>query len=426
MLFRSPDQRITRSPDSSCYTSPFPLMLKAAAPRYAILFAALLLTVQCLAQQETASPWQAPADDLVQQVLSRAGSPSAINLTFANLSSLSSADQSAIKQVIMTAFRNAGVRLVKADFALAEVEITFSEDWQNYVWVAEIKQGPGSQVIVKKVPHPQKATLARAPLMAIKRSLLWQQDTSILDFYSDGQNLLVLEPGQLSIYGNDSGKWRAKQTLAISHERPWPRDLRGRLEVNGFQLSVFLPGTLCTGTTTPPSLQCRASDDPWQIDPPSSLAAFFSPTRNFFTGVLAGRNAGESVPPFFSAAAMQNGNSRQTVFAGTDGRARVFPNDATTAAIVVNDWGSNLTAVHSSCGTGWQILATAPGDLNRADSLQAFEIEGHQQSPVSPLLDLGGPVLAFWQGESPQSTHAVVLSLATGKYEAWNLVVACN
>jgi len=401
-------------------------MLKAAAPRYAILLAALLFTVQCLAQQEAASPWQAPADDLVQQVLSRAGSPGAINLTLANLSSLSSADQSAIKQVIMTGFRNAGVRLVKADFALAEVEITFSEDWQNYVWVAEIKQGPGSQVVVKKVPHPQKATLARAPLMAIKRSLIWQQDTSILDFYSDGQNLLILEPSQLSIYGNDSGKWRGKQTLAISHERPWARDLRGRLELNGFQLSVFLPGTLCTGTTTPPSLQCRASDDPWQIDPPSSLAAFFSPTRNFFTGVLAGRNAGESVPPFFSATAMQNGTSRQAVFAGTDGRARVFLNDVTTAAIVVNDWGSNLTAVHSSCGTGWQILATAPGDLNRADSLQAFEAEDHQETAVSSTLDFSGPIIALWPGENPQTAHAVVQSLITGKFEAWSMMVLCN
>src|SRR5215471_4302052 len=173
MLFRSPDQRITRSPDSSCYTSPFPLMLKAAAPRYAILLAALLLTVQCLAQQEAASPWQAPADDLVQQVLSRAGSPGAINLTFANLSSLSSADQSAIKQVVMTAFRNVGVRLVKADFALAEVEITFSEDWQNYVWVAEIKQGPGSQLVIRKVPRPQKPAALHTPNLTIKRSLIW-------------------------------------------------------------------------------------------------------------------------------------------------------------------------------------------------------------------------------------------------------------
>src|SRR5207302_228103 len=108
---------------------------------------------------------------------------------------------------------------------------------------------------------------------------------------------------------------------------------------------------------------CRASDDPWLLDP-ASLAAFFSPTRNFFTGVLAGRSAGASVAPFFSAASLQNGNSRQWVFAGTDGRARIFLNDIFAAAIIVNDWGNNLAAVQSNCGSGWQILATAPGDLN--------------------------------------------------------------
>ena len=389
------------------------------------LVAVLFLGMTCRAQQEPPSPWQSSADDFVQQILSRAGSPSAITLTFANLSSLSANDQSTIKQLIMTDFRNSGVRLVKADFSQAEVEITFSEDWQNNVWVAEIRQGPGSQVVIKKVPRPQKPAALRTPNLSIKKNLIWQQDTAMLDFYSDGQNLLVLESGQISLYGNEAGVWRARQTLAVTHDHPWPRDLRGRLRVNGFQISAFLPGTLCTGTTTPPAIDCRSSDDPWQIDQ-FSLAAFFSPTRNFFTGVLAGRSAGESVPPFFSAAATQNGSSRQWVFAGTDGRARIFLNNTSTAAIVVNDWGSNLTAVQSTCGAGWQILTTASGDLNRMDSLQAFEIEGRQEVPVSSISDLDGAVLAFWPGENPQTAHAIVQSPTTGKFEAWSVTVACN
>jgi len=425
VLFRSTDQRTNGSPDSSCYTSRFPSMFNAAPLRCAALLAALFLGVQCVAQQEPIPSWQPAADDFVQQVLSRAGSPSAVTVTFANLSSLPAGEQSAIKQLIMTDFRNAGVRLVKADFALAEVEITFSEDWQSYVWVAEIKQGPGSQIVIKRVPRPQKPAALRTNTLTIKKNLVWQQDASFLDFYSDGQNLIVLEPGQVSLYANESGKWRLKQMLAISHDRPWPRDLRGRLEVSGFQITAFLPGTLCTGTTTPPVIQCRASDDPWLLDQ-ASLTAFFSPTRNFFTGVLAGRSAGDSVAPFFSAASLQNGSARQWVFAGTDGRARVFLNDISAAAIIVNDWGSNLAAVQSSCGSGWQILATAPGDLNRPDSVQAFEIEGHQVEPVSSSIDLTGPVLAFWPGETQQNAHAVVQSVITGKFEAWSMSVTCN
>jgi hypothetical protein len=393
--------------------------------RCAALLVVLSLVVDCPAQQATPSLWQAAADDFVQQILSRAGSPSAINISFANLSSLTASEQTAIRQAIMADLRNAGVRLVNGNLALAEVEITFSEDWQSHVWVAEIKQTAGNQIAIKRVARPQALAASRGNTFTIKKNLVWQQDAPVLDFHSDGQNLIVLEPDRISLYAGDSGQWALKQTLALAHDRPWPRDLRGRLQVGGFQISTFLPGTFCSGTTTPPGIQCRASDDPWVLDP-ASLAAFFSPTRNFFTGVLAGRAAGESVVPFFSAASMQNGSTRQWIFAGTDGRARIFLNDLSAAAIVVNDWGSNLAGVQSGCGTGWQILATAPGDLSRNDSVQAFEIEGRRDEPVSSTLEMGGPIMAFWPGETPQIAHAVVLSSITGKFEAWNLMVTCN
>ena len=397
----------------------------AALRRCAILLAALFLSLNCDAQPEIAPSWQPAADDFVQQVLSRAGSPSAVNVTFANLSSLLASEQSAIKQALMTGFRNAGVRLVKHDFALADIEVTFSEDWQSYVWVAEIRQGPGSQVVIKRVPRPQKPPGARTNTFLIKKNLIWEQDAPVLDFYSDGQNLLVLEPAQIAIYGSDSGQWRLKQVLAVTHDHSLPRDLRGRLEIIGLQITAFLPGTLCTGTITPPIVQCRGSDDPWLIDP-SSLAAFFSPNRNFFTGVLAGRAAGESVAPFFSAASAQNGNLREWAFAGTDGRARIFLNSLSATPIVVNTWGSNLAGAQSGCGSGWQILATDPGDLNHSDSVQAFEMNGRHADAVSSIVELNGPVTALWQGETPQNVHAVVQSLGTGKFEAWNLSVACN
>jgi hypothetical protein len=423
------DHPITRDhgdhPILPCYTSRFPLMLRAAAQRCAFLLVVCFVAANCLAQQETLSPWQPPANEFVQQILSRAASPSSINLTIENLSSLSSADQATIKQLITTDFRNAGVRLVKPDSAALTIDITLSEDWQNYVWVAEIRQGAAAQTVIKTVPRPQKLNSLRMPILTVRKGLVWQQDTTVLDFFTDGQNLFVLEQAQLSIYGNDGGKWREKQTLAIAHDRPWPRDLRGRLQVKGLQITVFLPGVQCSGTSTPPLLQCRAGDDPWQLDQ-GFLNAFYSPTRNFFTGVLAGQSAGESVPAFFSGAGMQNGGSRQWVFAGTDGRARIFLNDISTAAITVNDWGSNLTGVQSGCGTGWQILASAPGDLNREDSIQAFEIEGRLVAAVSTGVDFDGPVLALWPGENAQAAHAVVQSATTGKFEAWSVTVACN
>jgi hypothetical protein len=389
-------------------------------------FAALIFLsgFRCLAQQDAPSSWQAAADDFTAQILSRASSPSALSVSFANLSSLTMVEQTAVKQAIMTDLRNAGVRLVKPDFAQADVDITFSENWQSYVWIAAIKQGPEARVAIKTVPRPQKSAGARTNAFSIKKNLVRQQDAPMLDFASDGQNLIVLESDQIVLYGNDAGQWRLKQTLAIPRDSPWPRDLRGRLELRGLQVTAFLPGMLCSGSTTPPTLQCRAGDDPWQIEP-NGLGAFFSPARNFFTGVLAGSAAGESVGPFFSGGVLQNGNSREWFFAGLDGRGRIFLNDLSSPATIVSDWGSSVVGVQSTCGNGRQVLATAPGDFSRPDSVQAFEIEGRHEDPVSAAIDMDGPVTALWPGDNPQTAHAVVQSTTTQKFEAWSLSVTC-
>jgi hypothetical protein len=155
--------------------------------------------------------------------------------------------------------------------------------------------------------------------------------------------------------------------------------------------------------------------------------AFFSPRRNFFSGLLAGQSAGASVTPFFSAAAWQNGDQRTWLFAGTDGRARLFQNDLGSPAAMYNGWGSTLAAVHSNCGSGWQLLASSPADTVRPDSIQAIEITGHEAQAVSAPVELSGAVEALWTaGNYNQVVNGVMRSQATGKYEAFTLTVICN
>jgi hypothetical protein len=401
-------------------------MLKNAYRPCLSLLVPLVLLAGLRAQQEDPA-----ASQFVQEILSRSGSPSTVSLSFENMSSLSAADQDALKKNIINTFRASGTRLVKAEYAVAEIQITFSEDWQDYVWIAGIKQGPGNQVVIRKFARPPASSSSRAPILTIRKNLVWQQDGPILDFLSDSANLYVLEPEQVSVYGNDNGKWRLKQTLAVTHEQPWPRDLRGRLQLAaadsglGQQISAFLPGTLCTGTAAPPAMQCRPSDDPWQVEP-GVLAAFFSPARNFFTGVLAGQRFGESVPPFFSAAVLSIGDSRQWVFAGTDGRTRFYRNNLGTPITTSNDWGSSLAAIQSACGAGRQILVSSTNDLTHSDSVQAIEVGSREAVPVSSTIELSGPIKSMWPAENGQAVHAAVESLATGKYEAVSFTVACN
>jgi hypothetical protein len=400
-------------------------MLKTA------LLPVLLLTASCLqsnaaSQQNPPAPMVIAAGELVQQVLSRSGSPTAIAVSFQNLSSIPGDTQDVIQNAIFTAFRSAGVRLVKPETAMAEVEIVFSEDWQGYLWIAVIREGSTSQTVMKRLARLERPAVARAPALTVRKNTVWQQDTPVLDFFEDHQNLVVLEPDQLSLYVNDSGQWRGRYSLFINHTQPWPRDLRGRLKVVNGQITVFLPGTMCTGAISPPSLDCRPSDDPWQLDQ-GQLVAFYSPRRNFFTGILSGTSGGASVVSFFSGATWAVGDQKEWIFAGTDGRVRLYQNDLATPAALFNGWGSNLAAVHSNCGSGWQVLATAATDTTRPDSIQALEIYGREAQGVSAPVDLAGAVLALWpSGKNNETANAVAYSQSSGKYEALVLTVSCN
>ncbi len=378
------------------------------------------------AQQNGQPSLAVAASNFVQEALSRAGTPSAVAVSFENISSLPPEAQEAAQNAVMAGFREAGVRVVKPELATAEMRITFSEDWQSYIWIALIQQGPGRQMVMKRLPRVERAGPPRAPTLTLRKSQVWQQETPILDFFADNQNLVVLEPGQISAYTKDSGQWRLRSVLAITHSQTWPRDLRGRLHVNGAQVSAFLPGTRCTGSLAQPALDCSASDDPWQVDQ-GTLVAFFSPRRNFFTGILSGAPAGATVAPFFSAAAWTGNDQLHWLFAGTDGHARLYQNDFSAPAAVFNGWGSNLAALHSSCGSGWQLVVSAPGDNIRPDTLQAIEIAGREAQTVSPALDLPGPVAALWtSGKNSDAVNLVMQSPATGKYEAIMLTVSCN
>lgn len=395
-------------------------VLCLAAPR--LVVAQAVQVVQTEAQPSLVTA----ANTFVQEIVSRSGSPSVVSVGFQNISVLPPDSQEAVQNAIFTGFRNGGIRLVNPESAQARVEIIFSEDWQGYLWIAGIQAGGGKKVVMKKVARPEQTTYVRAPMMTIRKNVVWQQEVPILDFHQDSQMLALLEPEQISIYASDSGQWRPRYTLAITHQQAWPRDLRGRLLINGLQIMAFLPGTRCSGSLSPPTLDCRTSDDPWQVDQ-GAVVAFYSSRRNFFTGLLAGPGGGASVIPFFSAAAWQTGDSRQWLFAGTDGRARLYQYDLSAPAAIFSAWGSNMAAVHSNCGSGWQALVSAPTDSVRPDSVLAVEIVGREALPVSAPVELAGPVQALWtSGKNSETINGVLQSPATGNYEAFTLSVHCG
>src|SRR4029077_12929770 len=110
------------------------------------------------------------------------------------------------------------------------------------------------------------------------------------------------------------------QTVSVPHSQPWPRDLRAHILLGpSGTFDVFYPGIHCSGNTSiTNAISCMESDDPWPLAPlsQSALNGFFSGTRNFYTGALAGA-ATFRVPPFFPAASVGDAAGRIWIFANT-------------------------------------------------------------------------------------------------------------
>ncbi len=104
--------------------SAFYYMLKTASRLCFWATLVFCLPAASSAQQEAPSIPSA-ATEFVQLILSRGGSPSAVSVSFQNMSSLPPETLEPLQNSIFNAFRNANVRLVKAEQAVADVQILF-------------------------------------------------------------------------------------------------------------------------------------------------------------------------------------------------------------------------------------------------------------------------------------------------------------
>ncbi len=393
----------------------------------------LFLAIVLLGLPVHGMDWNPPAQRLAQQIAAGTGR-AAIAIDFSNLSSLTNADVDAITTAIRNQLAAAGVRVVSQDPAAALVRITFSENLQNYVWVARTQQGTApaivSMIAVARVEAP---VMAHAPAgVLIRKIQLWSQadpilDTAVID--SSPPQIVVLDPQRVTAYLFQNSSWEQQQSFPLVHAHPWPRDLRGRLVLRKDHLfDAYLPGTFCsTSVSAPATLSCRESDDPWPVgNDLVNLNAFFSPNRNFFTGALSPGIAKQvTVSAFYTAAPILREHYVLWVLSGGDGQVHEADgvNEQTLGRL---NWGSDIAAVKTSCGSGTQILATSNTGSTAGDTVRAFEIVDRDPVPVSQPVELNGPVTALWSETSGTSAVVVSRNLQTGKYEAFRLAITCG
>jgi len=371
-----------------------------------------------------ASNWTAPATDLSKSISGVTG-PGSVTLAIVNSSSLTKSDVSEIQHTIEAQLRAAGVRVGTAVNASSDVRITLSENLQGYLWVAEIKQGNETQVTMAYVPRTEAAAIPPSgPSVTIRKTLLWSQPGQILDAYVDHNRLVLLDAATVSTFALNSGRWQLDHTLAIAHQHNFPRDLRGLLVPAKDHLAdAYLPGTVCNVTAdTSFAVACHDGDDPWPL---GTLSALFNSARDYFTGALFPASA-KSVAPFYTMVKLERRNSTLSVFTGIDGRVRTNDgiNDYSLPATEISDWGSDMAALKSECGSGAQLLVTGAGDDTTGDSLRAYEIPYREPVLVSAAADFSGPITALWT--HGDSATAVAHNLRTGSYDAYSVSVTCS
>jgi hypothetical protein len=328
------------------------------------------------------------------------------------------------------------------------VVVSLSENLSSYVWVAEIHQAAGeSSVVMVSLPRPENLIpVTDSVPLALRKNLVWTQDTPILDVAVLEENagpthIAVLDAEKVSLYRFHDGKWQQEQALEIVHSNPWPRDLRGRLiPAKDHLLDVYLPGVTCH--TVGASLSCRQSDDPWPLSPSTmrtmtsseglaadsraiaGMKAFFAPTRNFFTGALTPQMGKfTTVAKFYSAAPLPRGKYTLWLFAGIDGQTHMVDGISDQAASLA--WGSDIASVKTTCGAGWQVLAVGPGDSDQ-DSVRAYEFPDRDPVAVTAEIAFSGTIAALWTEARGDTAIAVARNQRTGSYEAYRLALACN
>jgi hypothetical protein len=405
----------------------------ASFPYLLFLVLALIFAIAVFPSFASASVFGDSARQLAHKIAAATG-PGSVALEVTNRSSLDDKSVHEIRSALEAELRVAGVRAAKPEEAIGSVQVTLSESVREFVWTAVIVIGADERkVVLVAAPRPQSSSgQATAMPLAVRKSFLIAQEQPILDAavleMSGGARLLVLDASQVSVFRQQSGRWEPETSLAITHSRTFPRDLRGRLLLRRDHLfDVYLPGIVCHSSITAPlALTCSESDEPWPLTADEgSGRAFFAPARNFFTGAFSPAIGKISNgPSFYSAAALPRSGYTLWILAGVDGSTHML--DGMTDQVIRGaKWGSDLAAVHSNCGTGTQLLVSETGNPTQ-DSLRAFEIPDRDPVAASTPLEFDGPIVALWPEANGNGAIAIVKKEDTGWYEAYRISIACG
>src|SRR5258706_4402228 len=318
----------------------------------------LLLLLACMCAGESLED---AVRALVKKVSARLAANEVAHLTPRNLSSMSAADVAKAQTLF-----DWGLRKRVRNPVTIEMSFTISENLKGFLFVAEARRETERTVdMVEYRPDPPQVNAA-AGVATIEKKQLWEQEAPILDVAFLGSAMLVLDTSGLARYERKGGAWEQVKLAPIGF--PPVRDPRGRLEVAGDSVTVYLPGGTCRQPAPSMELLCTNATEAFTID---SRALHFVAGRNTLEG--AARGIGDGTGDSFAV-----------------------------------------------CGG---VLASGSGGRDAEDSVAVFATDNGRRA-ISGAAPFPGPVTALWP--APGGAVAVARNLVTGRYAAYSLAIDCG
>jgi hypothetical protein len=372
-----------------------------------------ILLVLAFAAQLAAQPPSGTVDltvELATRIASRIAPSEAVAIE--NVSSDDAAKSADIREAINGALRGRGIRIADGSAAATRIHVTCGSNLREQACVAEIRRLAGTEVVAASGPRTEHSD-ANEMLSLDIRSVFAQQEP-MLDVAIAGDRLFVLQPDAVVVYQRADAGWRRLQSQAIAHTRVWPRDVRGRVWLDGDALDVRLPGVSCRGAADLSVLTCADENQPWPIAIENSGV---DATRNYFT-------TREGLP-FFAAAPLGPVTNSRWLLADLSGSLALV--DATRGSPAIVGAADDVVALMAPCASTPHVLvASASSRQRNADTLRLMRVDGTRLAAASSPLEAAGVVTALWSDRTALAATAIVRNLLGERYEALHIAIGCN
>jgi hypothetical protein len=297
-----------------------------------------------------------------------------------------------------------------------KISIRCSDNLRERVCTADIDDGTAREVVIVTRPHeqaPGDAMTTEIPVVVQLRPVVAQANP-ILDVVQVGRRLIVLDPLAVTVHETAAEGWRRLASYPIASANPWPRDVRGRLVVEGGSWTAFIPGGSCRGSLDPMRGGCQGDQIPWPLE-----------IEN--TGLVAGRNVFTTADGlrYFGIAPLDVDAGARWVAAAETGRLLLLDDERRPLEPPVGT-GDDVAAISTSCGPGKHIVVAGRATEDGLDTIRVVRVAARQVADVASPVAVAGRVTALWPTPAGDRALVVTRNPTTRGYEAFQVGLACG